>query len=511
VNSLIKIFYNYGQKENKFINYKSLINFIKNIHFSDKEYYKLLSADGFANSNMINDGVDFFKKDYNVNLNIPKLQYKLFIPYISEKLIVFADQDKGKKLFIRNNISKIYNTFNGFGNLSKTTKDKFRKKLMFMVSYEQIYIQENNHTSNMIRLLKLYKDTNNVDNFISNKFGLSFEKLIFLHWVLFGYIFKNKKTTIYFSITDFKNFATNNNDFDISTQEIENFLNYVLITKENFKKKYLDIRKKQNTKETKEYISYEKLTYIDRYLPRISYWYPLIKSNNNQMKLISYTSLLQFMKFDKLYSLIYHNDYIDNFKSKIHGHCVTNYIQNYAKDKITQAKVYGDEVYSVGRNEYQAPDIIIEFDNYVLIIEAKSKPFNIIEALTEFDVYIFNKIKNDVKKSINNINRYLENQNSFEDKKIYKFVCYFFDYPSMLSEIEEDISDLDRIIITDIHSIESLLSVKNQDYNKIIDEFLKVRKEYKTSSLYHFIISKYEYIDNSSKDFDDFVKSFIKE
>ena len=112
MNSILKIFDNYGQKENKFTKYKSLINFIKNIYFSDNEYYKLLSADGFANGNIITNGVDFFKKDYNFDLNMPKLQYKLFIPYIMEKLIVFANQNKGEKLFIQNNISKIYNITN---------------------------------------------------------------------------------------------------------------------------------------------------------------------------------------------------------------------------------------------------------------------------------------------------------------------------------------------------------------------------------------------------------------
>jgi len=501
---ILKIFENYGQLDNKFTRYKSLINFLKNIHFADNEHLKLLKADGFANDNIVHDGIDFFKKDYNFDLRMPELQYKLFIPYIVEKLIVFADKNEGEKLFLQNNISKIYNTFSHFNNFSKTTKDKFLKKLMFMLSYEQIYIQENNYIENMIRLIKLYKNVEEIDTITLKAFGLSFQKLIFLHWVLFGFISRNKITTLYFSINDFIRFATNSDEFTISVEEINNFLNYVLITEEDFKKEYFKIRRKQSTD---EYVDYDSLTYIDRYLPRISYWYPLLKVNDH-IKLISYTSLLQFMKFDKLYSLIYHTNYIKDFKSKIHGNCVTNYIKSYAEDKISQAKIYGDEKYY--KDQYQAPDIIIEFDKYVLIIEAKSKPFNIIKVLTEFDVYNFDKIKKDKEKSISNIKRYLEYENSFDGKKVYKFICYFFDHPGMISEMEDDRCDLDRIIITDIHSIESLLSIQNEEYSNVIDEFLIARKKYDTSSLYHFCQTNYQMANNSDLEFDNFIKKFMK-
>jgi len=503
---MLKIFENYGQLDNKFTKYKSLINFLKNIHFSDNEHFKLLKADGFANSNIINDGIDFFKKDYNFDLRMPELQYKLFIPYIMEKLIVFANKNKGEKLFIQNNMSKVYNTFSHFNNFSKTTKDNFLKKLMFMLSYEQIYIQENNYIENMMRLIKLYKNVDKIDTITLKICELPFQKLIFLHWVLFVFISRNKTTTLYFSINDFIRFATNSDEFIISVEEVNNFLNYALITEEDFKKEYLKIRKKQSND---EYVDYDNLTYIDRYLPRISYWYPLLKVNNH-MKLVSYTSLLQFMKFDKLYSLIYHTDYIKDFKSKIHGDSVTNYIKSYAKDKALEANIYGDEKYYIGKDQHQAPDIIIEFDKYVLIIEAKSKPFNIIKALTEFDTYNFDKIKKDKEKSINNIKRYLEHENSFDEKKVYKFICYFFDHPSMISEMEDDRFDLDRIIITDIHSIESLLSIQNEEYSHVIDEFLIARKKYNTSSLYHFCQTNYQIANDSDLEFDCFIKTFMK-
>jgi len=251
------------------------------------------------------------------------------------------------------------------------------------------------------------------------------------------------------------------------------------------------------------------MTYLDRYLPRVSYWYPLIKVEDKIM-LVSYTSLLQFMKFDRLYSLIYHNEDITDFKSKIHGHCVSDYIREYAIKKAPEAKIYGDKEYTVRRNKYDEPDIIIEFETYVLIIEAKSKPFDIVKALADFDNYNFHRINDDRDKSIRNIDRYLKHINPFENKKIYRFVSYFFEHPVMLSAME-DITELERIIITDVSSIENLLSIKSKGYNEVIEDFLVLREKNDTSSLSQFCLSHYaEEVNKYDSEFDDFIKSFLR-
>lgn len=504
-NNISKIFENYGKKKNCFTRYKSLVNFLQKIKFDDKSHYQLLSADAYANNNLIDDGIDYFDKFYNHKLTIDHLEYKLFIPYIMEKMIVFTNVTGIEPLFLQNNMFKIFNTFNELNNFSKSSGSDFSlKKFIFMLSYEQLYIQEDSYTSDMLRLKNLYKDIPEVDELMKKKFGLHFNKFIFLHWILFSYIIKNKKTTIYFSISDFKAFATKSDDISISTQEIELFLEYVLISKEDFKAKYVDIRKDKNTG---EFISYERMTYLDRYLPRISYWHPLIKIKDKMM-LVSYTSLLQFMKFDRLYSFIYHNNHIKDFKSKIHGHCVSDYIRNYAKNIVSKAKIYGDEEYYIGKDKVQAPDVIIEFDTYVLIIEAKSKPFDLVKALTDFDNYDFKKIETDRDKSVKNISRYLKHQNAFDGKKIYRFVCYFFEHPVMLSDMD-DIYDLERIMITDVISIENLLSIKSKNHDVILEDFLESRKKHDTSALSHFCKSKYgNELDDNHDEFDDFIKSF---
>lgn len=505
MNNILKLFENHGKKENVFKQYKTLVNFIKKINFYDKSHYQLLSADAYANSNLIDDGVDYFDKFYGFKLNIDHLMYKLFIPYIMEKLIVLTNDSGREPLFLQNNMSKIFNSFNELNNFAKTGGKFSLGKFMFMMSYEQMYIQENSYTKDILRLKNLYKDSAEVDDFIKGRFGLSFNKLIFLHWILFAYIIRNKKTTIYFSIADFKAFSTGRTEFSITTEEIDSFLEYVLISEQEFKDKYFDIRK---DKQTGAFISYERMTYLDRYLPRVSYWYPLIKDEDKIM-LVSYTSLLQFLKFNRLYSLIYHNEDIANFKSRIHGRCVSDYIREYAIKKAPEAKIYGDEKYTVGRNKYDEPDIIIEFETYVLIIEAKSKPFDIVKALSDFDNYNFHKIDGDRDKSIKNIDRYLKHINPFEGKKIYRFVSYFFEHPVMLSDMENT-TDLEKIMITDVISIENLLSIKSRGHDKILEEFLASRKKNGTSSLSHFCLSHYsEELSRDDSEFGDFVKSFL--
>jgi hypothetical protein len=224
-----KIFESYGKKENYFTRYKPFVNFLKKIKFDDESHYQLLSADGYANNNLIKNGVDYFDKFYGFKLNVDHVQYKLFIPYIMEKMIVMANERGKEPLFLQKNMSKVFNTFNELNNFSKPSGSEFSlKKFMFMMSYEQMYIQENNYTNDMLRLKNLYKDNTEVDEFIKSKFGLSFNKFIFLHWMLFAYLIRNKKTTVYFSISDFKNSVTGSTEFSVTTQEIDALLDYIV-------------------------------------------------------------------------------------------------------------------------------------------------------------------------------------------------------------------------------------------------------------------------------------------
>jgi hypothetical protein len=483
--------------DNSYSNYKSFLNFISKINFNHQTQYTLLKADAFANSNFINDGVDFLNHLFGFKDELPDLKYKLTIPYIMEKLIIYADGNN--ELLTQSNTSKVFNTFNNLNNISNDNgQDNFIKKLFFLLSNEQMNIQERDHTDNLIRILATYKESHEIKQFIKDTYNIEFNKLVLLHWILLVYITKNKITTIYFSIEDFKKYATNSLEFDISVENIDNFLKYTLIDKQGFKTQYQKIRTDING----NYLSYEKLTKIDRILPRISYRYPLIQ-DNEKMMLLSYTSFLQFIKLEKLYDIIYHK-----FKgNNIHGEAVENYVKQYAKINNKNTKVYGNEKYKIKKIKYDAPDVIIESENYVIFIEVKSKPFHILEAISSFDTYGFDKIKSDIKLSYDNIDRYLKYQNKFEDKKIYKIVCYYFNNPSMLSSLDNR-NDLNRIILTDIQSIENLLTIKDIPLNIILDGFMIEKQKSSTSSLSHYCISNYDIKHKNYNDFERFIKSF---
>jgi hypothetical protein len=80
----------------------------------------------------------------------------------------------------------------------------------------------------------------------------------------------------------------------------------------------------------------------------------------------------------------------------------------------------------------------------------------------------------------------------------------------MLSDMD-DINDLDRIMITDVISIENLLSIKSKGYDEVLEDFLASRKKYDTSSLSHFCLSHYaKELNGNDSEFDNFVKSFLR-
>mgnify|MGYP000145851253 CR=1 FL=1 len=85
----------------------------------------------------------------------------------------------------------------------------------------------------------------------------------------------------------------------------------------------------------------------------------------------------------------------------------------------------------------------------------------------------------------------------------------FFDHPSMLSSLE-DRNDFDRIVITDIHSIEYLFSIKNKNLDIILDGFLSAKNAFITASLYDYCIQNYpiKFKDGYRKTIYDFTEYF---
>lgn len=106
------------------------------------------------------------------------------------------------------------------------------------------------------------------------------------------------------------------------------------------------------------------------------------------------------MKLERLYMFLYENTKIKEFRSEIHGPALKNYLKKFAKEHTAATNICGNEVYHPikedGKRNKQkkldAPDIIIEFDDSVFFIECKSKSFNLLKALQDFDNYDFSRL-----------------------------------------------------------------------------------------------------------------------
>ena len=469
---------------------KSLVNIIKEYNYTESNHYTLLKADAYANKTLVDDGENIFKTIFNFKID-SEVMYKLFIPYLVEKMIVYSNQ-KGKQNLIEESLPKLHNIFNSLSNIDFKDGEDLIKKIGFLYSYEQMKVQENTRLGEYIaRIIELYKPYPKVNTFLEKRIGLKLEKLVILHWLVFAFITRSNKTTGYFSITQLKEALNKSEDFkSISSEDIDNFLSYYLISLKGFREYYFFIR---TDIKTGKLFKYDRMTKVDRFMPKVSQWFPLIKYEDNKdiMCLTSYTSLVESLKFERLYSFIIEKNDDKDFKSKIHGPAVNNYIKNYVRRYLKDnAKIYGDESYFIKREQFEAPDIIIEFESFVIIVEAKSSPFNMIAAITSLDTYDFNEIKRDIKKSERNINRYLQNKNAFDAKKVFRMICYFFEHPDMLASLDER-SDLNRIIITDIKSIEHLVRIKNESLDVVLENFLNAKAGLLISSLKQYCTYNY--------------------
>ena len=486
---------------------------LRHISYTNEFHRIILKLDLYTyNNHMGFKDAEFHKK--NIKIDFAQLiVYRFAIPYITEKLIITLDNksEKAEKPNILL-IDTLKDAYLAAGSIKPSGNKNIFEKLSFLYGYDQIKLQQNNRaTINLIRLIELYKSTKEVDNYIKTTVGLSLEKLCILMWVLYRFISESKKVYVYFSIENFRKYAlvgTFNSD------EIDSFLKLILISLKDFKKEYERIRTDINTGKL---FDDEKLKQIDQFLPKISFWYPLIKQSEEIMFLVSYTALQQSLELERIYDLIYKCT-IPNFKSKIHGPAFENYVKQFIKER-TDAKIYGNERYKIKKSiTYDEPDVIVEFDDYVVFIECKSKPFNLLEAIQKFDDYEFDKIKDEYKLSNTNIDRYLEHRNNFSNKKIYRIMVYLFSESVCLSSVVPPPISSDMLITTDIRSLEMLFSIKDMGkdmgVDKILDEYCNLVQKNEVTSLNSLLeLTYYDKVNDDIEDkkFRDILKNFLLE
>lgn len=469
-------------------NYKSveqMCKILEKFYYDEVIHFILLKLDAKCNSHLIDDGVipNFF--NLNNDLEFYEIKFKLFIPYAIDKLLVYSTKNKNRK-FSPQQLIQLHNTFIHAGNVKQADKNDFLNKVFFYLGFEQINIQDSFMISdNVERIIKLYNNYSIINDFLNSKYKLNLEKICILTWGLFSFLVHNRKTRMIFKMLEFKKYLSTLNGIDIN--DIESFLEYISIELDKYKKEYFRIRTNLSTNKL---LSYSKLQEIDKFLPKVNHWFPILRINKDEFILLSYTSLIESLRLERLYNEIYNNKYIPNFRSLIHGNAINNYVKTFIKEYSNANKVYGDEEYYIKRQQYHAPDIIIEYESFIIIIEMKSKPFNLLEVLHNYETYNFDKMKKDILKSENNIQRYLENFNSFKNKKIFKFIVYFFEHSILITAKEKIINNqlkVDEIILTDIQSLELLFRCKETKIDELLEEYIKSRNNHQTSDLYSFL------------------------
>lgn len=500
----------------RFYTVKQMISRIKRICFTNAMHDILLYSEALCFHNMREDGKNF----NNLHMN-EFIVYKFFVPYAVEKLICYSSNTNvNTNLNEFNFINDIQNSFNEAGNIKLEKENNMMSKVMFFLGYEQITVQEKSYPKQeMIRLLELYKEYPEVDKMIVSNIGLSLSKIIILTFGLLSIVIDSKRTFSTFKVDTFRKKVLMINK--INEDDIKNFLDFILIDIKEFKKMYFDLRSTyDDVKEKDRLLDYSILQEVDKFMPKISYLYPfIISESGKEIILTCLTSLLEFFKLERFYKYIYENEQIKNFKKTIHGPAIEKYLKNFAYENTDALLVHGDEEYSPSRKfQYHAPDIIIEFDTYIIIIECKSKPFNLVNSLVNYESSNFEKLNKDIKKSEDNINRYLKYHSKFTKKKILKFVAYLFPNPTMLNASflnSETINNLteESIIVTNIRSIEYFLQIKSKQHDKIFKEYIEATNANKISSLYDFLIKNYnkEYENKYTEEkFDSLLREFFE-
>lgn len=157
------------------------------------------------------------------------------MPYVSEKLLTQCNQ--------------------------KLIKNKYRNEYIL------------NHLQNAVMEAGDFNTKN--ENFI-NKF------MFFTHFT------KYKKTALYYPLKNFYTYVKGTNQ--ITKEKIDKFLDFTLIQKEVFIEKYNFLRKQSSEKDS-AFMSYETLQKVDRFLPKVSFYYPFI--TDKEKKYIS--NFVQFI------------------------------------------------------------------------------------------------------------------------------------------------------------------------------------------------------------------------
>lgn len=479
--------------------------FVAKYSYNDNIKKVLLQYDASANIKLNNNFFELTNKDEFQKTNLTKI----FFPYMIEKFIVYS-KETGKKSIEYNAINKIFNMAN------KICDDELTyEKLGYFIDKEQIRFQYKNHLQLRYRYINLFLNDDISLQIIKHIFKMDLNQFILLYLSFALFICKFKKIEIYLDTVKFKQFCLKG-DFKFSEQNIDDFLEYISISKKDFQDKYFLLRKEES-EISEDLLSNEKLSKVDKILPKLSFFYPLIKEDTKYY-VSSYTAIFEFLKFERVFTDISENKDIDKkYKRDILGKkLIEEYTRNQARvfkdnHKNMNIEVYGGLEYEHKNFRKQnkksdEPDVIFETDDFYIFIECKNSISHLIKTIHNFDNTIKDRIKKDFDKSETNINKYIEQHDiNNTNKKIYKFLMYFNATPVSISELKFDIFKDSDFILTDISSIELLFRVIEQKLDDVIDAYVKQEGH----SLYDFI--KFGKIKIDTKDFENTIsENFLR-
>ena len=470
-------------------NLKTLVNRVRKYDYSIEINTILLKIDAYANLDT-DDYIDYFKDLQNEPF-VRALYTKIFLPYLTEKFIIFQNI-KGQKTISKSELNQLYNDFNNMSTVEQKNDGTFISELFFYIGNEQIPLQERDYQHRLFRFYKTFKFRNDIDDEVLAILSMSMEKFTILCWALYAYIHKIKKIKIVFNTDSFKKFVLNA-DNDYSEENLESFIKYISLPIEQFKNEYLKLRK-IDFDENNNLLSYDEQSKIDKFLPKISFYYPFYIKDNNYY-ITSFTSIVQFLRLERVYNEI-SEQLIANNKTNLLGKSIESYvkneIENYKVSNSISGSVFGGKEYKPNRKlKFDEPDVIFETDEYMIIIECKTSAFHLIKSLHSFKREVSNRIENDLEKSIKNVDdRYLHYNPT--QKKIYKFLMYFNASPIMLNSLKFELFDNTDFILTDISSIENLFRISEKSLSTVIDNFLDALSKHQTHSLYDFVRTNYK-------------------
>lgn len=261
---------------NKLVN---SLNKLKKKIYNKRIHKNLLSYDAYAYPNLNLNGKRIFFNDSQID-NVNHIKIKFLFTSLIEKYLVFSNDSNSIRYLPTYELRQMHDDL-----ISGSFDDKtdFLSRLLFSISNEQMIFQDRNLEQYIYRIITIFKYCDVSNNYVLKNVGISLEKIVFLYWCMFAFILNEKKVNLIFSINKFKHFILNGTIIgnSITEDDLDLFLKFLLIDIKTFKNKYHSFRKDNGN-----YLSDKQLNEVDKFLPKVSFYFPLLKISDESFFLL---------------------------------------------------------------------------------------------------------------------------------------------------------------------------------------------------------------------------------